>query len=63
MVAVALRDRLLHHCHIVNIQGNSYRLREYPGLTLPQGVSIVKRRGRPRKPQETQITDNLTPSE
>jgi len=63
VVAVALLDRLLHHCHIVNIQGNSYRLREYPGLTLPQEVSTIKRRGRPRKPQETQITDNSTPSE
>ena len=63
VVAVALLDRLLHHCHIVNIQGNSYRLREYPGLTLPQEVSTVKRRGRPRKPQETQITNNFTPPE
>ena len=63
VVAVALLDRLLHHCHIVNIQGNSYRLREYPGLTLPQEVSTTRRRGRPRKPQETQITNNSTPSE
>ena len=62
-VVVALLHRLLHHCHIVNIQGNSYRLREYPGLTLPQEVSTVKRRGRPRKPQETKITNNLTPPE
>ena len=63
VLAVALLDRLLHHCHIVNIQGNSYRLREYPGLTLPQEVSTARRRGRPRKPQETQITNNSTPSE
>ena len=28
VVASALLDRLLHHCHIVNIQGNSYRLRK-----------------------------------
>ena len=63
VLAVALLDRLLHHCHIVNIQGNSYRLREYPGLTLPQEVSTTRRRGRPRKPQETQITNNSTPPE
>lgn len=25
-MAVALIDRLLHHCHIVNILGNSYRM-------------------------------------
>ena len=24
-----LIDRLLHHCHIVNIRGNSYRMREH----------------------------------
>ena len=48
VVASALLDRLLHHCHIVNIQGNSYRLREYPGLDLPQEVSTRRRRGRPR---------------
>ena len=28
VVASALLDRLLHHCHIVYIQGNSYRLRK-----------------------------------
>jgi DNA replication protein DnaC len=37
VVAAALLDRLLHHCHIVNIKGNSYRLREFPGLSLPEG--------------------------
>ena len=25
-------DRLLHHCHIVNIRGNSYRMREHQDL-------------------------------
>ena len=28
VMAAALIDRLLHHCHIVNIRGNSYRMRE-----------------------------------
>ena len=28
VMAAALTDRLLHHCHIVNIRGNSYRIRE-----------------------------------
>ena len=27
VMAAALLDRLLHHCHIVNIRGNSYRMR------------------------------------
>ena len=29
VMAAALIDRLLHHCHIVNIRGNSYRMREH----------------------------------
>jgi DNA replication protein DnaC len=49
VVAAALLDRLLHHCHIVNIKGNSYRLRHYPGLALPDDPPPAPRRGRPRK--------------
>ena len=49
-------------CSPVNIQGNSYRLREYPGLTLPQEVSTNRRRGQPRESQETQITNHPTPA-
>jgi hypothetical protein len=51
VVAAALLDRLLHHCHIVNIRGNSYRLRDYPGLDLPE-ASPVPRRRRRRKIEE-----------
>ena len=29
---LALVDRLLRHCHTVNIQGNSYRMREHREL-------------------------------
>ena len=29
VMAAALIDRLLHHCHIVNIRGNSYCMREH----------------------------------
>ncbi|CAM4198011.1 hypothetical protein DEMA109039_17985 [Deinococcus marmoris] len=28
MVASAILDRLLHHSHVLNIKGESYRLRE-----------------------------------
>lgn len=28
----ALIDRLIHHCHIVNIRGNSYYMREHRDL-------------------------------
>ena len=29
VMAAALIDRILHHCHIVNIRGNSYRMRQH----------------------------------
>lgn len=32
VMAAALIDRLVHHCHIVNIGGNSYRLRQHAEL-------------------------------
>ena len=32
VMATALIDRLLHHCHIVNIWGNSYRMRQHAEL-------------------------------
>ncbi|PYI50003.1 ATP-binding protein, partial [Paenibacillus flagellatus] len=28
VLATAVLDRLLHHSHVVNIRGNSYRLKE-----------------------------------
>jgi len=52
VVAAALLDRLLHHCHIVNIRGNSYKLRNYPGLALPDEEPRARRRRPPRKPKE-----------
>ena len=32
VMAAALIDRLLHHCHVVNIRGNSYRMRHHAEL-------------------------------
>lgn len=32
--ATAILDRLLHHCHIINIRGNSYRLKERTGFVV-----------------------------
>ena len=32
VMASALIDRLLHHCHVVNIRGNSYRMRHHADL-------------------------------
>ena len=32
VMAAALIDRLLHHCHIVNVRGNSDRVRAHHGV-------------------------------
>ncbi len=32
VMAAALIDRLVHHCYIVNIWGNSYRMRDHQNL-------------------------------
>jgi DNA replication protein DnaC len=32
VMAAALIDRVLHHCHLVNIRGNSYRMRAHTDL-------------------------------
>lgn len=33
-MAAALIDRLLQHCHIMNIRGNSYLMRQHRDLAL-----------------------------
>lgn len=60
VVAAALLDRLLHHAIVIQIEGNSYRLREHANL-IPEHLRAraplqttspsqpVKRRGRPSK--------------
>jgi DNA replication protein DnaC len=50
IAASAMLDRLLHHCHLVNIRGNSYRLRQYPGLSLPNEQSPPAPSSRKRRP-------------
>ena len=60
VMASALIDRLLHHCHIVNIRGNSYRMKNHSELfqTLnyrseePQSRGKTTKTGR-RKETET----------
>ena len=54
VMAAALIDRLVHHCHLVTIRGNSYRMRQHTELwqTLhnhqePEAAS--NRRRRPRQ--------------
>lgn len=58
VMATALIDRLLHHCHILNIRGNSYRMRQHADLwaqhRLPDGGSADAPRpeGKGRKAKE-----------
>ena len=49
LMATALIDRVLHHCHLVNIRGNSFRMREH--TTLRQAMT-----------EELGVTDNRRPS-
>ena len=58
VMAAALIDRLVHHCHLVTIRGNSYRLRQHTELwqTLqapPEPESAPARRRRARQEAAT----------
>lgn len=46
VMAAALIDRLLHPCHIVNIRGNSYPMREHRELRPCGGRKAATGRGR-----------------
>lgn len=51
VMAAALIDRILHHCHLVNIRGNSYRMREHAKLwqnLLPGAAEQPQRRNQRR---------------
>ena len=52
VMAAALIDRVLHHCHIVNIRGNSYRMREHRTLaTRLAGLPAPPPPDRDRRPR------------
>ena len=54
VMAAALIDRLVHHCHIVNIRGNSYRMRHHAELHRALGTprSPTPQRGNRSKHKE-----------
>ena len=37
-MATAILDRLLHHAHVLNIRGNSYRMKERKALATATGI-------------------------
>ena len=51
VMAAALIDRVLHHCHLINIRGNSYRMRAHAELhrTLQTDVDAPEPPNRSRK--------------
>ena len=48
-VSPALIDRLVHHCHIVNIRGNSYRLKNHAELYNARRTSTTAAAKRPSR--------------
>ena len=57
VMAAALIDRVLHHCHLVNIRGNSYRMREHTDLyrALQSDVENASETARPPRKSKTGI--------
>jgi DNA replication protein DnaC len=60
VMAAALIDRLVHHCHLVTIRGNSYRMRQHSELwqTLhtahePESSGAGRRRRTPARQEAT----------
>jgi DNA replication protein DnaC len=55
VMAAALIDRVLHHCHLVNIRGNSYRMRAHTELyrALQPETDAAETVRRTRRPRST----------
>jgi DNA replication protein DnaC len=49
VMAAALIDRLLHHCHIVSIRGNSYRMRHHATLFGHLNPAKEREESQPRR--------------
>ena len=52
-MAAALIDRLVHHCHIVNIRGNSFRMRRHSELTKALNAELEAEKPPPRRKRRT----------
>ena len=55
VMAAALIDRVVHHCHLINIRGNSYRMREHQGLyeTLQADIETTDTARRSRRAKKS----------
>jgi hypothetical protein len=64
VMAAALIDRLVHHCHLVTIRGNSYRMRQHTELwqTLHAPQDPEPRRAAPPRSSGGRDDLRLVPS-
>ena len=60
VMAAALIDRLLHHCHIVNIRGNSYRMRQHTELAKTLYSAPAEQSSRLHRPRAKRQKENKT---
>lgn len=62
VMAAALIDRLVHHCHIVNIRGNSYRMKShaelYRSLGAQRSTAAVQGSSAPTRSRRKEATAN-----
>jgi DNA replication protein DnaC len=49
VLATAILDRFVHHCHFVTIKGESYRMKERQGIINKSNDQKPTKRGRPPK--------------
>ena len=62
VMAAALIDRVLHHCHLVNIRGNSYRMREYSELQRALRSDVENTAEAVRPSRKATMAANRNPS-
>jgi DNA replication protein DnaC len=62
VMAAALIDRLVHHCHIVNIRGNSYRMRHHQDLGRTLGAPRPSGARTPQPPKRSGSTVEVRPA-
>jgi len=60
VMAAALIDRLLHHCHIVNIRGNSYRMRQHTELSKVLHASPAEPSSSPPRKKRARAKEKTT---
>jgi len=62
VMAAALIDRVLHHCHLVNIRGNSYRMREHSELHRALRSDVENTAEAVRPSRKVRMAANRNPS-